>query len=388
MKSEVSVAVIGAGIVGLAVADALCRAGADVTVLDCGALAGGTTNNTFSWLNATSKTEDEAYHHLNAAGVAAWRALAREAGEDVVGLHPSGMIEWVDGADENARTKLERSAERLADWGYPARRIARSDLEALEPHIEFPPMAQGIHAYADAWLDPPKAASFLAGRVRDKGGRILEGCAARGILRKDGAIVAVETDEGPVSAQSVVVAAGPDSAAVLASVSGNESFRSRSHIDAVPGAIIQTPPTAPWRWVRSIVYSEHHGSLHVRPAANGGLLLGGDDTDDWIAKGHDEETLARIEKHLLQRARLMIPKLPVHLWIGKCSQRVGVRPMPTDGRSIIGPVPGESDLYVAATHSGITLAPVIGEGLAEAILTGKVPARIAPFAYDRFQRPG
>ncbi|MDX1529538.1 MAG: FAD-dependent oxidoreductase, partial [Gammaproteobacteria bacterium] len=112
MNTEVSVAVVGAGIVGLAVADAVSRAGVKVTVLERGALAGGTTNNTFSWLNATSKTESEAYHRLNAAGAAAWRALARKAGEELIGLHPCGMIEWVDGANEEARADLERRADR------------------------------------------------------------------------------------------------------------------------------------------------------------------------------------------------------------------------------------------------------------------------------------
>lgn len=388
MTSETSIVVIGAGIVGLAVADALCRAGATVTVCDRGALAGGATNNTFSWLNATSKTDDEAYHRLNAAGAAAWRVLAREVGEDVIGLHPCGMIEWVDGANGDARADLEHRAGRLAEWGYPARLVNRSDLEATEPHMAFPPEALGIHAFADAWLDPPKAASFLADRVRDHGGRILECCAARDVVRKDGAIVAVETDEAPLSASRVVIAAGPDTGSVLATMSANGSSRPRSHVNAVPGAIIQTPPTAPFRWVRSVVYCEYHGSLHIRPAANGGLLLGGDDTDEWLAEGYDEEVMKRVEMHLLERARKLIPQLPVHLWMGHCGRRVGVRPMPLDGRSIVGPVPGESDLYVAATHSGVTLAPVIGQCLAETILSGKTPLLIEPFAYDRFQRPG
>ena len=36
--------------------------------------------------------------------------------------------------------------------------------------------------------------------------------------------------------------------------------------------------------------------------------------------------------------------------------RVCVRPMPADGRSIVGPLPGADGLYVAVTHSGVTLA--------------------------------
>jgi glycine/D-amino acid oxidase-like deaminating enzyme len=69
-----------------------CAAGAEVTVLEPHALASGTTGKTFSWPNATSKTENEAYHRLNAAGVTVWIALARESGENAIGLHPTGVI--------------------------------------------------------------------------------------------------------------------------------------------------------------------------------------------------------------------------------------------------------------------------------------------------------
>lgn len=388
MSSNNNVAVVGGGIVGLAIADALCRAGADVTVIERGAIAGGTTGNTFSWLNATSKTGDESYHRLNAAGVDAWRKLAGDVGEDTIGFHPSGMIEWVGGADENALADLDGRRQRLAGWGYPARRLNRAELAALEPHFAFPPQAVGLHAFGDAWLDASRAASFLAERIRKNHGRIVEGCAARGIGRENGDVAAVETDGPAVPARRVVIAAGPDTARVLADLSSNQAFASRTPVDAVPGALIQTPPTAPWRWVHGIVYCEVHGSLHIRPAPGGGLLLGGDDTDDQIANGHDERALDRIERTLLDRARKLIPALPVDAWIGRCTRRVGVRPMPRDGHSIVGELPGEKGIFVAATHSGVTLAPAIGNSLAETVLTGKAPALIAPFGYDRFQRPG
>ncbi|MDX1515069.1 MAG: FAD-dependent oxidoreductase, partial [Gammaproteobacteria bacterium] len=135
-NSNPRVIVIGGGIVGLAIADALCRRGAKVTVLERRRIAKRTTDNSFAWLNATSKTSDEAYHRLNAAGLDAWRRRAREFGEDVIGLYPRGMIEWVDGDNADAAADLDRRLARLTAWNYAVHPVDSAELHALEPHFE------------------------------------------------------------------------------------------------------------------------------------------------------------------------------------------------------------------------------------------------------------
>jgi glycine/D-amino acid oxidase-like deaminating enzyme len=52
------------------------------------------------------------------------------------------------------------------------------------------------------------------------------------------------------------------------------------------------------------------------------------------------------------------------------SARVGMRPMPTDGHPVIGPLPTIRGAYVAAMHSGVTLAPVAGRLVAEEVVHG------------------
>lgn len=381
---DLRVTVVGGGIVGLAVADALCRRGATVTLLERGEIAKATTGNTFSWLNATSKIHDEAYHRLNAAGLDAWQARAREFGEDAVGLHPGGMVEWIDAANPAANAAMNERIQRLTDWDYPAHAVDRAGLAALEPHFDYPPDARGVFAPGDAWLDAPHAANHLAECIRSGGGTLLEHRTARAVRRSGGAVEGVETDADPVPSSHVVVAAGHETNATLATLTGNPAFASLGPVGAVPGALVQTPPCTPHQWVRRVVYCQHHGPIHLRPAADGGLLLGGDDTDDWIAGGHDDAVLERIEKHLLERARKLIPDLPVDAWRGRCRRRVGVRPMPADGRSIIGEVPNASGVFVAATHSGVTLALIIGRLLADRIASGKNPAMLDPFACRRF----
>lgn len=51
------------------------------------------------------------------------------------------------------------------------------------------------------------------------------------------------------------------------------------------------------------------------------------------------------------------------------SHVVGIRPIPEDGFPVVGRAPGIAGLYVAITHSGITLAPAIDHFVADELLT-------------------
>jgi glycine/D-amino acid oxidase-like deaminating enzyme len=64
--------------------------------------------------------------------------------------------------------------------------------------------------------------------------------------------------------------------------------------------------------------------------------------------------------------------------------RLGIRAMPADGHSVVGPQGGVSGYYVVVTHSGVTLAPFLGRAAAAEILQDRVDPRLAPFRPDRF----
>ena len=99
--------VIGAGVVGSAAALALARRGQRVALVERNAVGDGTTARSFAWLNATSKVGDEAYHRLNAAGLAGYQALARMYGETRIGLNPTGMC-LAPGVHRGSRGCLRR----------------------------------------------------------------------------------------------------------------------------------------------------------------------------------------------------------------------------------------------------------------------------------------
>ena len=63
----------------------------------------------------------------------------------------------------------------------------------------------------------------------------------------------------------------------------------------------------------------------------------------------------------------------------------GFRPATPDSLPLIGEVPGEPGLFVAAGHGmlGFTLGPATGRAIVELVTTGGVPDWVAPFAVDR-----
>ena len=104
--------VIGGGIIGACVAQALTEAGARVTVLVDGWPGRGTSAASLAWVNAANKTP-EAYNRLNAAGMQAYAELRDRLGPDS-GIHLDGALNWVESDDQ--RSELRERYERLRAW--------------------------------------------------------------------------------------------------------------------------------------------------------------------------------------------------------------------------------------------------------------------------------
>ena len=63
---------------------------------------------------------------------------------------------------------------------------------------------------------------------------------------------------------------------------------------------------------------------------------------------------------------------------------LGFRPMPMDGFPIVGRVPGAPGFYTVVTHSGVTLAPILGEYVRAELLGGEDVPMLAPYRPGRY----
>ena len=384
-RSDFDVVVVGAGIVGCGVALALSERGLRVALVERGDVGGGTSANSFAWINATAKAANESYHRLNARGLERYHALVSQWGAEAVGVHACGMLEWTAEADESRLAEQRARIERLAGWGYAVEAITRERLVEREPCIEFEAQVEGLHALRDAWLDVPTFLRFVADRLRACGARVFEHCPALGLVIDDeGRARGLDVGSGRLHAEQVVIATGADTPDALGALTGFEAFATRFPMRRAPGLLVTTPGGGE-RLVRHVIYSPQ---LHLRETPGGGLLLGADDTDGWIAQDESPQTLRAAARELLERARRLIPRFDGAALLDRCRLGVGVRAVPADGESIVGPIPGAQGLHLVVTHSGVTLSLEVGERVAETIVSGRIADELAPFGLERFKSFG
>ncbi|MBI4609540.1 MAG: FAD-binding oxidoreductase [Candidatus Rokubacteria bacterium] len=367
MTRPYDVAVIGTGMLGAPAAYRLARAGRRVIALEARAPAEGTSGSSFAWINAVRK-EPEAYHRLNADGVAQYDGLADELGADI-GYVGGGCLEWA-GADGEQDELRERVA-RLAGRGYPAEWLDRAAALEIQPNLAIGSGTRGVAFYPrTGWVDAPRLIRAFLQLAVANGAEVRPRTPARSLRVRADRITCITTDQGDVLAGEVLVAAGTATPDLL------EPLGVTLPVRRVPGLLaVTSPPDEP---LTRVVYAP---GVHLRPDVSGGLLLGAPDVDRLVTEETRLDTAAGLAQPLLDRARQVFPPArSVH----PVAVRIGIRPVPADGHTIGGRVPGFRNAWVLVTHSGITLGPLLGRLIAAEITGGAPSPQLAPFRPDRF----
>jgi glycine/D-amino acid oxidase-like deaminating enzyme len=378
MRGPGSCAVVGAGVLGVCVAARLAEAGIAVTLLEQERPGHAATRSSFAWLNANDKGP-RAYHDLNHAGLRAWAALSAGLG-GAAWYRPTGNIEWAE--DAPGRARLAARVRRLAGWGYPARLIGAAEAAGLEPSLRLPAsVAEAAWFPGEGYLLTEPLVGWLAGLAVQRGATLLAGEPGRvtGLDTAGGAVRAVRTAAGQViPVDAVVCCAGrwvPDLAAMAGAAAPVPLVPWAEPGAAAPGLVVRAGPVTPPGPVRMV----HAPRVYLRPHAGGLVHLEAPDAAvDLHTPGTD---LRRWAGELLRRARRVVRGLDD---AGVAGYRVCVRPMPADGRSIVGWLPGVGGMYVAVTHSGVTLAAHLAELITAELVSGTAVAELAPYRPGRF----
>lgn len=367
------IAVIGAGLVGAALAERLSRSATRVVLLDAARPGSGTSSSSFAWLNSNNK-RPRAYHDLNVSGMREHRIFAAEAAA-APWLHGGGNIEWVE--DEAAATALYDKARRLHEWGYAVELVDAPALQGLEPELRLD--TERIRAAAfypeEAWIDPPQLISTLLARFAARGGVLREGVRVATVIAAGGRVAGVLTDAGErIAFETVVICAGTASTQVAAPLGFELPLANTAGLLAL---------TQPARTALNRIV--HAPGINLRPAGDGRVLLHDESIDATIDVGTSPSLDLPGCGELRRRAQALLPSLrDTRLQ----RARIGVRPIPADGLTAAGPVPGVDGAYLCVTHSGATLCLTLARLLSHAILDGALPPALAPFAPARFSSAG
>jgi glycine/D-amino acid oxidase-like deaminating enzyme len=372
------IGVVGGGIVGAAIAWRLAEAGADVVQFERTAPAAGATRNSFGWLNAF--VADRHYQALRLASIAAYHELDQSLGLRITW---GGYLNWA--RNEAEAGTVSANAAQLAGTAFPTRRLTAAEFTSLNPSIAPGPIAAALYSALDGHIDPVHATLQFLAQAQRHGARMRCPCEVQALDLRSGRLRSVQTSSGPVPLDRLVVAAGVDTPRLLAMAGFDLRLRH------APGFLAHSTP-APLQ-VRSIC--DAPGGLEFKQMADG-TLVGTDSPeppdipvhaairegaldfpDDAIRALHGNRALDKIKAFLPGAQAATLDHVTL-----------GFRPMPTDGFPVVGPVPGAPDLYVAVTHSGVTLAPILGlhvrsELLHEREVGALVPYRPARFSQDR-----
>jgi glycine/D-amino acid oxidase-like deaminating enzyme len=246
--------------------------------------------------------------------------------------------------------------------------VGEAELRRLLPAAEPGDVAAASFAPNEGQVEPPLVLRACRAALRQAGVRLLLGRAARVRLDDDG--VRVEVGGQVLRPSTTVLAVGADAVQVGAAVGLD--------IPTVPspGMLVETPPLPPL--TGRVVYLPRSTGppVHLRQRPDGSVLVG-ERTQETVAADPSGEHA----RALLAQAARFFPALrgvPVRRRI------LAWRAMPADRLPIVGPVPWLDTLYVAVTHSGVTVAPALGRLVALEVATGEPDGRLAPFRPGRF----
>lgn len=367
MSAPADIAVIGAGLVGAALAWGLARRGARVRLFDPEAdeLHASAGNFGLVWVQGKGVGAPD-YAALTRRSAAAWpsfaQALAEAGGRGPAYLRCGGVKIALGEAELEAQAAaLRRLRDQPPPGANDARMIDRAELRALLPEVG-PEAAGGVFCPHDGHADPLATHAALKVAARRAGAEIVR--ARVEAARPDGAGFALETRGGAWRAARVVLAAGLGAPALAAALGLPAPVRPQR------GQILVTE-----RLPAFLPLATHL----VRQTANGTVMLG----DSKEEVGFDRGVTAAAGRAIAARAARLFPRLREARIV---RQWGALRVLTPDGLPLYARSRAHPGAMLLTCHSGVTLAAAhVGE-VADAVLEDRLAEAYPAFSGERLRR--
>ncbi|MBO0860652.1 MAG: glycine oxidase ThiO [Chloracidobacterium sp.] len=370
--------VIGAGVIGCAIAWRLGQAGLRGAVIERGRIGAEASHAAGGMLAPLAEAEGrDDFFNLAVAGLGMYPDFARElkasSGIDVEYRDEGTLYLALTEEDEEA---LERRWRWQCETGLNVKRLSLGCALKLEPLLNQD-LRFALKFPGDHQVDNRRLTVALQTAARNAGARFLTHTEARELLTESVAgrrrIIGVSTSRGEIQANTVVIAAGSWSSLLRC----DDAWR--FEVEPVRGQMIAVEMPVPA--ARHVLYSRR-GYLVPRLS---GYLIAGSTTEQ---VGYDKRVtaagVASIIKNAIEIAPCVADQAVIETW-------AGLRPRAPDDLPILGPDPLVEGLIYATGHyrNGILLTPITAQSISELIIKGESGVSLAPFSVARFaNRPG
>ncbi|MBT8240052.1 MAG: FAD-dependent oxidoreductase [Acidimicrobiia bacterium] len=204
VPDRTQVLVIGGGVVGASVAYHLTRRGiTDVTIIEQGALTGGTT-----WHAAGLVSQLKSSHSLTKLATYSARLfeeLEDETGQ-ATGWRTPGSISVA--ADEERWEEILRGATMATTVDVETEVVDLDRARELWPLLNTDDLVGALYIPDDGVTSPVDTTMALAKGAKARGARIIEGVAVTRLVEENSRVVGVETEQGYIETETVVLASG------------------------------------------------------------------------------------------------------------------------------------------------------------------------------------
>jgi len=375
------IVVVGAGVIGSSIAYHLAGQGRQVLVVE---RAEPAVEPAASWASAGGirrQGRHAAEAKLAIESIDRWPSLEDELGATFA-YRQGGNLYVGEGDEEIALVKAfvkTQQANGFEDARFVDRKEALEIVPALNDHA-----SAASYSSRDGQADPALTTRAFAGAARRHGATYWTGTEISALLTTDSRVTGVQTSQGDVQAEAVVLAAGAWSDTLTESIGFCLPVRTR-----VPQILISTP--APKGLVRPVLGSVSR-RLSLKQLDDGSFMLGG----GWPGIPSDDRRSYSMEQASIEGGWAagagLIPA------VGKetiARKWCGLEAQSFDGIPFVGAVPSFEGLTVATGCSGhgFAIAPAMGRAIADQLagrptpeLDGLSPARIKTFDRDAVER--
>jgi glycine oxidase len=365
------VAIIGGGVIGLAIARSLAQRGLrDVLLIERATLGAEASSAAAGMLAPQAEADcDDDFFRLCCQSRDLYRAFAQSLREETgidIELETSGTLYLA--FTEEDEFELEQRYEWQTAAGLEVEKLSGDPAKLWEPSISEEVRA-ALRFPLDIQVENRRLISALAAANENLGLRVITGISVESLKIEHNRVSGVETSRGLISCEKVVIAGGAWTSRLLNQALPNP------RIEPVRGQMVSFEAIP--QIARHVIYSPR-GYLVPR---RDGRLLAGSTTEH---AGFDKRVTAGGINSIVTSALEISPAIAC---LPLTSSWAGLRPRSADGLPVLGPCAEIAGVFYATGHyrNGILLTPITGELLARAIADEEIAAPLKIFSPDRFQ---
>lgn len=380
LPERARVVIVGGGIIGCSAAYHLAHMGwQDIVLLERDQLTSGTTWHAAGLMvtfGSTSETSTELRKYTRDL----YARLEAETGFST-GFNPIGFIEVASNADRLEEYRRVATFNRYC--GVDVQEISPKEIKELFPLARVDDLLAGFYVKDDGRVNPVDTTIALARGAQQQGVSILEGVAATGILKKNGAVAGVKTLQGDIKADYVVNCAGMWARQFGELAGVNIPNQAAEHYYLITEELADMPPHMP-----VLEDPSHYGYYREE---TGGLMVGLFEPDcaPWnIQRIPDDFSFGEINPDWERMAPFLekaMSRVPITMEVGLKKFFCGPESFTPDLQPIIGEAPELRNYFVAAglNSIGIIIGGGLGRVMAHWIISGRPDVDVTGFNIDR-----